>query len=182
MGARQFRRTMFPGWLGILLVSVCLWLLFRPAPNERMLDPRHTQLPAGEYSVREVNDDGSLNLVIPESVPADGSKSAVVELLAVSLDDLENAATFLKQQTVGQRVRLRYDRRRLSEDQKRFQAYVFVGEMLLNEAVVRRGFASEATHSSDSGPMVRRIKKAEQFAREQKYGIWADDAISAVTQ
>ena len=69
-------------------------------------------------------------------------------------------------------LELRFDRRRLTEDKTELQAYAYVGQLCLNQELIRSGVAKEATHPSDAGPMIRLLKSAEAEAREHHRGIW----------
>ena len=82
------------------------------------------------------------------------------------------AAEFTRQFLSGGQVRLRFDRRKLDK-YDRFLAYVFVGDVMLNEELVRCGLAWADHYPGDSASMARRIRKAEQQAREAQRGIWS---------
>ena len=125
----------------------------------------------GQYVVKQVRDDGVLEVFIDtENSPA---RWIAVRLLGIqTVADAESVAQI--RELVGQGpVRLRFDRRRLDEDSN-LLAYVFVAERFVNVELVRQGLVREATHQSDSGPIVRQLKQAESEARSHRRGIWRD--------
>jgi micrococcal nuclease len=76
----------------------------------------------------------------------------------------------------GQEVRLEYDVRP-ADQYGRTLAYVWSGKTLVNEAVVRDGWAVQFTLP----PNVRyvdRIRAAEREARAKKRGLWADGDVT----
>lgn len=172
MSIRRFRKPTVP-WRAIFLVgAVTLLIVGRwcfPV-GRTTLDPTRLTVASGIYVVESVTD--SVRLVLrTDSAPA----PLRIKLLATTIRDEGMAAAKLRELiSEGQQVQVRFDRRRITEDTKELQAYIFVGDFCLNEELVRLGLAREDTHPSDSGPMIRRIKKAEQEAREQRRGVWSD--------
>lgn len=84
-----------------------------------------------------------------------------------------------KQLIEGKEVRLVKD---VSETDKygRILRYVYIGDTFVNDYLVRNGFA----HSSTYPPDVKfqdQFKKAEEEARNNKRGLWADDACKTET-
>lgn len=178
MNTPPFRRPRNRWHLVVPLAVVVLLLLFcRPRPDRTRIDPRETIVLAGQYQVARVTPQGALDVIVPTS---DGDRLAEVLLLGISIKNEQAVVDSLRQLT-GTPVRLRFDRRRVDETGT-LQAYVFDGELLLNEEFVRRGIATEDTHPADSGPIVRRIKNAEQEAHEQGLGVWSKAAQAAVVE
>jgi micrococcal nuclease len=83
------------------------------------------------------------------------------------------SAAFTRDFVAGDRVQLRFDRRRIDRYQ-RYLAYAYVGDRMLNEALVRAGLARVSVFPGDSASMTRRLRKAEEEAREAKRGIWSN--------
>lgn len=83
------------------------------------------------------------------------------------------ATEFTEQFLAGGTVRLQFDRRRIDQ-YDRYLAYVFVGEQMLNEELVRAGLASVSVYSGDSQSMERRFRAAEEEAKMRSRGIWSD--------
>lgn len=70
-------------------------------------------------------------------------------------------------------VRLTFGAERL-DDYGRFLAFVWHGERLLNEELVRAGLARARLGYRYSGTMKRRLAAAEDEARSAGRGIWSD--------
>ena len=171
MSVQQFRRpTSRWGYFVLPLLVLAIMCLCRANSPTDLLDARVTWVKSGEYSVAGVTADGALDLV----AAGEGSNRQLRSfLLGVSLADTRSAVAHLRSASLGRTVRIQLDRRRIN-DEGMLQAYVWVEDLLLNEELVRLGLATDDTHPSDSGPIVRRIKKAEQEARKQLRGVWAD--------
>jgi micrococcal nuclease len=74
----------------------------------------------------------------------------------------------------GKEVRLVKDTSE-TDKYKRLLRYIYVGDVFVNDYLVRNGYA----HSSSYPPDVKhqdQFRVAEQEARENKRGLWADDA------
>ncbi len=72
----------------------------------------------------------------------------------------------------GGTVRLQFDRERLDR-YGRFLAYVWVGDRMLNEELVRAGLATAELQYRYSSTMKRRFGRAEEEARAARRGIWS---------
>jgi micrococcal nuclease len=82
------------------------------------------------------------------------------------------ASAFTKQLVEGREVRLEFDRHR--EDQYgRTLAFVYIGELLLNEEIVRQGFSRAETRFHFRSDYQKRFVAAEQAARAARRGIWS---------
>lgn len=82
------------------------------------------------------------------------------------------AAEWLKQRLTGKRVRLEYDRER--EDRYgRTLAFVYLGDVLINEEIVREGFGRAETRYPYSSEMKRRLTAAEDEARAAGRRMWS---------
>jgi micrococcal nuclease len=73
-----------------------------------------------------------------------------------------------------QRVRLTFDLERVDRHD-RFLAFVWNGDVMLNEELVRAGLARARTDFRYSSSMKRRLVAAEKEARTAQLGIWSDD-------
>jgi micrococcal nuclease len=82
------------------------------------------------------------------------------------------AADFARDFVSGQEVQLQFDKRRVDRF-GRVLAYVYVGDRMLNEELVRAGLARASDFPGDSQAMARRIRKAEEEARRAGRGLWS---------
>lgn len=169
---RSFRRR--PSWT--LVVGACLLLLvaLRFALNHDARAGAHRgPLQAGDADVFAVESDGTL---LVRQVGSDGLPHDLpVRLLGVVLLDQHEqaAAECLRRELMSPRVRIELDQRRI-DGSRRFLAWVDHGDTLLNELVVQRGWATAENHPGDNLPLSRRLRTAEQDARDNRRGVWAD--------
>ena len=99
-----------------------------------------------------------------------------VRLLGIQVDPAHAAAArnYLDQFASRPNVRLELDKRRL-DAQGRFLAYVIAGDEWLNVELVRQGWACTESAPGDSATVLRRLRRAEQEARQAKRGRWNAD-------
>lgn len=71
-------------------------------------------------------------------------------------------------------VRLQFDRERIDK-YGRFLAYVWAGDRMLNEELVREGLATAETQYRYSNSMKTRFRRAEDDARAARRGIWSPE-------
>jgi micrococcal nuclease len=84
------------------------------------------------------------------------------------------ASAFTKHFVSGGEVRLTFDRERVDRF-GRFLAYVWVGDKMLNEELVREGLARWEPHFHYSEAMKRRFRAAQQQAQRAHRGVWSDE-------
>ncbi len=72
----------------------------------------------------------------------------------------------------GNRVRLQFDRERIDK-YKRFLAYVWVGDKMLNEELIRQGLAWAKTDYNYSTSKKTLFRRAEEEARIARRGLWS---------
>jgi micrococcal nuclease len=91
------------------------------------------------------------------------------------------ASHFTKQfvARAGQRVRLSFGPER-KDRHGRFLAFVWSGDVMLNEELVRAGLARARLDYRYSGVMKRRLAKAQDEARRAGRGIWSAGVASPV--
>lgn len=82
------------------------------------------------------------------------------------------AAEFTANLLVQGEVRLELDRRRVDR-YGRFLAYVYVGELFLNEELLRSGLARRHDYPGDSFSISRLLSRAAEEAKHEKRGIWS---------
>ena len=85
------------------------------------------------------------------------------------------ASTFTRSFLRGGTVRLTFDRERFDR-YGRHLAYVWVGQRMLNEELLRAGLGRWSSTFHYSVPMKNRFEAAEQHAREAGVGIWSVEA------
>lgn len=90
----------------------------------------------------------------------------------------EKALEYNKQLVEGKTVRIELDR--ITRDSYgRILAYVWVGSTLVNEVLVREGYARYYSPKGEPVPKHRdRIIKAEREAKEDHRGIWMEEWIN----
>jgi len=81
------------------------------------------------------------------------------------------AYEFTRQHVEGRAVRLVLDRERRDEF-GRLLAYVYRGDWLLNEELIRAGLSKAQTRFNYSDSMKRRFLAAERLARSEHRGLW----------
>ena len=73
-------------------------------------------------------------------------------------------------------MRLSFDRERV-DHYGRFLAYVWVGDEMLNEALLRAGLARYEPQFRYSESIKRRFRQAEQDAKREGLGIWSRESV-----
>ncbi len=131
---------------------------------------------SGDAVVQRVVDGDTLLL-------ADGNR---VRLLGVDTPETKHpelavqpfgpeASEFTRQRVEGKQVRLQFDKER--EDRHgRILAYVYFGDSMLNEELIRAGMGRAITHFPFSPAMKRRFRQAEDEAKRARRGIWSVDS------
>jgi micrococcal nuclease len=89
----------------------------------------------------------------------------------------EEAAAANRRLVEGKRVRLERDVQALDR-YGRTLAYVWVGDVMVNERLVRAGYAQVATYPPNV-KHAERLVAAQQEAREARRGLWGDGAEPA---
>ena len=159
----------------IIVVVLVAWILARLW----LRPPRAPEaLTEGTYRVQRVADGDTLLL----------DNQACVRLMGVDAPEMGNSdqhgepfaaeASQFARRFLGQQdgvVRLQFDRERV-DPYGRFLAYVWVGERMLNEELVRAGLATAETGFRYAPSMKNRFRRAEEEAKAQKRGIWSGGA------
>lgn len=159
---------------GVLLATVVLLLAVRAWQQRGRFEPPEV-LSEGEHRVERVVDGDTLLLAggarvrligvdCPETVKSDSP----VEPFG------PEASTFTKKFVSGGTVRLQFDRERVDR-YDRFLAYVFVGDKMLNEELVRNGLARIEHRFHYSQAIERQFNRAEEEARLARRGIWSGE-------
>mgnify|MGYP002622540439 CR=1 FL=1 len=160
----------------IILIAARLWRDEQPPHTTTQSPPPTTTEVSGDSvraRVQRVVDGDTLLLVggervrligidTPESVKPDTPPEPFGR----------EASAFTKKLAEGQEVRLEFDRHR--EDQYgRTLAFVYIGELLLNEEIVRQGYSRAETRFHFRSDFQKRFLAAEREARDARRGIWS---------
>jgi micrococcal nuclease len=136
-------------------------------------DRAGAELPAEKAAVQRVVDGDTLLLpdrtrirLIGVNAPESVKPDSPVEPFGPEASD------FTKHFIAGGDVRLEFDKERLDQ-YGRTLAYVWVGDKLLNEELLRAGLARWEKHYHYSDQKKARFRRAEQEARDAKRGIWS---------
>jgi micrococcal nuclease len=138
-----------------------------PSPSQPLAE--------GNYQLKRVVD-GDTIIVFPE---------LVIRLIGVNTPETvkpehpveplgPEATAFTKHFLAGGTVRLSFDRERVDR-YGRFLAYVWVGDEMLNEALLRAGLARYEPQFRYSESVKRRFRQAQQDAKQAGLGIWSGE-------
>lgn len=144
---------------------------FEP-PRSNLTPSPTSQVNQEEVLVKRVVDGDTIEL-------EDGRKVRYIGIDTPELKDTrekvqcfgEEAAEFNKKLVEGKRVRLEKD---VSETDKfgRLLRYVFIGNVFVNDHLVRQGYASVATFPPDV-KYQEQFRQAQKEARENNRGLWS---------
>ena len=188
--ARSFRRRPHPAWLTVLLVLAVLSLRLWRGEDRNPRSPNSLEtLSEGLYRVTRVVDGDTLIVAQPTEAEKgaesrDGRRQARIRLLSVDTPESvkpgfpvepwgKEATQFTRQFVAAGEVHLRFDRRRIDQ-YDRFLAYVYVGDQMLNEELVRAGLARVRIYPGDSASIGRRLRRAEEQAKKERRRIWSN--------
>jgi micrococcal nuclease len=137
-------------------------------------------LPEGMHQVQRVVDGDTLLLESGARVRLQGidTPETVTEDMPVEAWGPE-ASQFAKDfiERAGKRVRLTFSLER-KDRHERFLAFVWNGDTMLNEELVRAGLAHARLDYRYSGTMKRRLAAAQEEARKAGRGIWSEPAVA----
>jgi micrococcal nuclease len=88
------------------------------------------------------------------------------------------ASAFTREFLSGGNVRLEFDGDR-RDKYNRILAYVWVGNRMLNEELIRAGLARAETQYHYSAAMKARFRRAEAAAKSEQRGIWSTEGATA---
>ncbi len=166
---------------GLALWLVCLALVIWRLVAADGGQPVPEGLDEGVHRVRRVVDGDTLLLESGARVRLQGidTPETVLEDHPVEAWGPE-ASAFAKDfvADAGQQVRLTFSLER-KDRHDRFLAFVWNGDVMLNEELVRAGLAHARLDYRYSGPMKRRLAAAEKEARAAKRGIWSETTTTS---
>lgn len=174
---RTLRGRRYPAWVVIVLVALALFRWWqsdhRSAPPEALAE--------GPYAVERVVDGDTLLLANHARVRLIGADTPETVKPNWPVEPFGPEATAFTRRFVdeaGGVVRLEFDRERLDR-YGRFLAYVFDGQQMLNEELIRAGLATAKTGFPYASGMKTRFRRAEDEARAAGRGIWSPKAEPA---
>jgi len=158
-------------WLVLLIALV--WRIF--GGGDDVHAPVPPTLEEGVHVVRRVVDGDTLLMESGARVRLQGidTPETVREDFPVEPWGPE-ASAYTKKfiEHAGRRVRLTFSAER-KDRHDRFLAFVWDGDVMLNEELVRAGFAHARTDYRYSGTMKRRLVAAQDEARAAHRGLWS---------
>jgi micrococcal nuclease len=161
---------------GLAVLLLCLALIVWRVLASDEARPAPENLEEGIHTVRRVVDGDTLLLESGARVRLQGidTPETVLENHPVEAWGPE-ASAFTKDfiAGAGQRVRLSFGPER-KDRHDRFLAFVWHGEVMLNEEICRAGLARARMDYRYAAPMKRRLAAAEGEARKAKRGLWSD--------
>lgn len=160
-------------WLAGILVVLWRFVFVNNAPAGPEL------LEEGIHEVRRVVDGDTLLLTSGARVRLQGidTPETVAEDRPVEAWGPE-ASTFTNDfvRDAGRQVRLTFSLER-KDRHDRFLAFVWNGDVMLNEELVRAGLAHARLDYRYGSAMKRRLAAAQDEARREGRGIWSDPAV-----
>ena len=176
------RRSLLPArWLpyrrrrelAFLLVLAALVLLRLLQQDSSSVSPE--ALEEGTYRVERVVDGDTLLLTNGARIRLQGVDTPETVKPNHPVEPFGPEATEFTRQFIAQgngSVRLQFDRERVDK-YGRFLAYVWVGDRMLNEELVRAGLATAELEYRYSSTMKTRFRRAEKEAEDAARGIWS---------
>lgn len=170
------RRRRFPDSRSVIFLLIILILIvYRGLRSANHNAGRGPSTEEGVWTVERVVDGDTLRLTNGETVrligvdaPESVKPHSPVE--PYGPEAAEYLATLVHQ--AGNRVRLEFDGPR-RDKYGRLLAYVWAGDKLLNEEIIRAGYGRAETQYSYSQFMKQRFVLAEAEARLARRGIWS---------
>jgi micrococcal nuclease len=160
---------------GLLILVACALAIVLRATTDRESPAEPELLEEGMHAVRRVVDGDTLLLASGARVRLQGidTPETVREGFAVEAWGPE-ASRFTKDfiAAADSQVRLTFGLER-KDRHDRFLAFVWHGERMLNEELVRAGLARARLDYRYSGLMKRRLEKAQDEARRARRGLWS---------
>ena len=167
------RRRRLPLAAAILVFIALVWRYFSapPAPPEFLAE--------GLYDVERVVDGDTLLLANHARVRLIGADTPETVKPNHPVDPWgTEASQFTRQFVAGRQVRLELDRERVDK-YGRFLAYVWVGDRMLNEELIRAGLARAELQYHYAASIKTRFRRAEEDARSAGRGIWSGKPAAA---
>lgn len=188
---RRFRRWT---WSRLLFSALGLLVAVRAGYLVCFAPPEYNEprtIHEGRYElVRVVDGDTLLVRPLPQHSGSTAARPTLrVRLIGIDTpetvrpnDPVEpwgrEAAAFTQEFLQGGELTLQLDRRR-QDRFGRFLAYVLVDGVMLNEELVRAGYARAVHYPGDSPQIAKRLHAAQEEAQFARRGVWSDQPARA---
>ena len=171
---RRRRRDALAVVLAAILLAALSWWNWHNASPPSPSPPE--EFPEGTYYVQRVVDGDTLLLTNGARIRLIGANAPETVKPGSPVEPWgPEAKQFTEEFLARGEVRLQVDRERLDK-YDRFLAYVWVGDRMLNEELIRAGLARAEPRYRYSESMKTRFRRAEQEAKAAGRGIWSKAA------
>jgi len=163
-------------WLAVIALLVFQWVMYPPRPGPPPRPTGHGVLTEGIHAVRRVVDGDTLLMASGARVRLEGIDTPETVRPDYPVEEWgPEASRFTKEfvKHAGSRVKLTFGDDRLDK-YGRYLAFVWDGDKMLNEELVRAGLAEARLGWNFSSALKRRLRLAQDEARRAKRGIWSD--------
>ncbi len=159
----------------VVVGLILLVVLLRFLGADLSQSPMPEALPEGTYRVERVVDGDTLIIEGGAPVRLIGADTPETVKPDHPVEPYGPEARDYTEQFIGDargKVRLQLDHER-KDRFDRFLAYIFAGDRMLNEELIREGLARARTEFNYSPSMKRRFRRAEDEAQSAGRGIWS---------
>jgi endonuclease YncB( thermonuclease family) len=177
-GHRPYWRSIRTYWYWFVVIALLVfqWFVYPPTPGPPQRPTGREVLTEGVRRVDRVVDGDTLRMESGARVRLQGvdTPETVREDYPVEAWGPE-ASQFTKDfvRQAGGRVKLTFGNERL-DNYGRYLAFVWDGDRLLNEELVRAGLAKARLGGLFSSAFKRRLRLAQEEAQRAKRGIWSN--------
>lgn len=161
--------------IGVVLLLAVVWRVYLSTEDL----PPPEQLGEGVHEVLRAVDGDTLLLTSGARIRLQGINAPETVMPDAPVEAWgPEASQFTKDflHRANNRVRLTFSLER-KDRYDRFLAFVWDGDKMLNEELVRAGFAYARLDYRYSGSMKRRLAEAQDEARQAKRGVWSNANI-----
>lgn len=169
---KNFRKNISLGFLTLIIFF--LGFSVRGLLDKKIeILPKNIFLPSpkeGTYKVTKVSDGDTVELET-------GEKFRYLGIDAPETNDRwgPEAKKFNEEMVLNKKIKVELDKTKLDK-YGRILGYIWVGDVLVNEILVERGYAKVNLMKGEAKPKyLDRLKKAEDWARQNHDGVWFDE-------
>jgi len=184
-GRRPYWRSFRTYWLWCAIAALLAfqWIVFPPVPAPPPRPTGHEVLIEGMHQVRRVVDGDTLLMESGARVRLEGIDTPETVRKNYPVEPWgPEASAFTKEfvRQTGGRVKLTFAGERL-DNYGRYLAFVWNGDKMLNEELVRAGLAEARLGWHFSNTLKRRLRLAQDEAKSARRGIWSGKMPAPVT-